>query len=84
MPELATVLVGTGQKFIHFAKGILWTVSDHNKSSETPEQRVVQNQGDQEEADEPEWEAMVKNIRDQIRSQGGTDKIEFIYSRNGN
>ena len=30
---------------------------------------------------EPEWEQMVKNIRDKIRTQGGIDKIEFVYAK---
>ena len=43
------------------------------------DEQQQQHRNDQQH--EPEWEQMVKNIRDKIRTQGGIDKIEFVYAK---
>ena len=56
----------TGRHFFSYFEISDKSISTPNKSPED---------GDME----PEWEQMVKNIRDKIRSQG--DKIEFVYAK---
>ena len=54
--------------------------SSYFQLSRASEKSILTPNKSPEDGDmEPEWEQMVKNIRDKIRSQG--DKIEFVYAK---